>query len=66
MEHMVTSVIATWRAMYPWTVDFTDRELAEIALSLHYRDDFNHGTNGHNAYLVIAKLFDALQPEKKP
>lgn len=60
MQHLATSVIATWRAMYVWASMFDDRELAEIILAIHYRDDFEHGTSGHLAYNVMAKMFDAL------
>lgn len=60
MQHSATSVIVTWRAMFLWASMFDDRELAEIILALHYRDDFQHGTSGHLAYNVIAKMFDVL------
>lgn len=66
MQHVATSVIATWRAMFPWASMFDDRELAEIILALGYRNDFQHGTSGHLAYNVIAKMFDALTKEQKP
>lgn len=34
----------------------TDREQKECAFALLYADHFNHGTQGHNSYLLIAKL----------
>jgi len=64
MQHLATSVITSWRAMYPWCVNFDDCELAEIILAIHYRDDFQHGTSGHLGYLTIAKLFDVIMDRK--
>ncbi len=60
MEHMASSVIAIWRAKWEWCANFDDRELAEIILAIHYRDDFAHGTNGHLAYITLAKVFDVV------
>ena len=35
---------------------FEQRELEEIQFALEYTNFFNHGTAGHLAYTVIAKL----------
>ncbi len=39
---------------------FNERELEEIQFSLEYTNFFNHGTAGHLAYTVIAKLATLL------
>jgi hypothetical protein len=38
----------------------TDRETKEIEFALLYAQRFNHGTDGHNAKLIIAKLYRML------
>jgi hypothetical protein len=35
---------------------FTEREQKEIAFAQIYFRDFNHGTDGHNAKVIIAKM----------
>lgn len=35
---------------------FTTRELQEIHFSQTYAEAYNHGTDGHNAKIIIAKL----------
>jgi hypothetical protein len=37
----------------------TEREEREVQFSLLYASQFNHGTDGHNAKLLIAKLWRA-------
>lgn len=39
-----------------WRSDFTERELKEIAFCILYQREFGHGTDGHNAKIIIAKL----------
>jgi hypothetical protein len=39
-----------------WREIFDDRQQKEIALAEIYARDFAHGTTGHNALLVIAKM----------
>ena len=34
----------------------TDREFKEIQLALYYERHCNHGTDGHNRLLLLAKL----------
>jgi hypothetical protein len=41
---------------------FTDREQKEIQYCVMYMDDFNHGTDGHNMRIIIAKLWRFLNP----
>ena len=41
-------------------VGLTDRETKEIEFALLYARQFNHGTDGHNAKLIIAKLYRML------
>lgn len=48
------AVSAEWRAA------FTDREQKEIAFAELYAAQFSHGTTGHNALLLIAKLAEHL------
>lgn len=38
----------------------TDREMKEIEFAMLYASTFNHGTDGHNAKLIIAKLYRML------
>lgn len=44
--------------------DFNPREQQEILFALKYVEEFNHGTSGHLAYTVIAKLVALLQERK--
>lgn len=39
-----------------WLNNFDDRQKAEIKFSILYEKEFNHGTDGHNAKLIIAKM----------
>lgn len=39
-----------------WRSDFTARELKEIDFCRLYQREFAHGTDGHNAKIIIAKL----------
>jgi hypothetical protein len=39
-----------------WTKVFTKRQIKEINFSMVYADDFSHGTDGHNAKIIIAKM----------
>lgn len=39
-----------------WRDEFSERELREIEFSRLYQKEFNHGTDGHNAKIIIAKL----------
>lgn len=39
-----------------WRSDFTERELKEIDFCRVYQREFAHGTDGHNAKIIIAKL----------
>lgn len=41
-----------------WRARFDSRQLKEIELARLYIQQFAHGTTGHNALLVIAKLAD--------
>lgn len=43
-----------------WGTLFDDRQMKEIKFSCLYARDFNHGTDGHNAKLIIAKFVDML------
>jgi hypothetical protein len=38
----------------------TDRELKEVEFARLYVSGFNHGTPGHNHYVLIAKLADIV------
>lgn len=37
-----------------------ERELRELSFALTYRDHFNHGTDGHNRLILVAKLYEML------
>lgn len=39
---------------------FDERQRKEIILDLAYAEIFNHGTDGHNARVIIAKLAKVL------
>lgn len=41
-------------------LELTQRELSEIRFSMVYARWFNHGTAGHNGYLLTAKLAERL------
>lgn len=43
-----------------WNDLFDERQKKEIAFSRIYANDFNHGTDGHNAKVIIAKMADLL------
>jgi hypothetical protein len=43
-----------------WIDMFDERQQKEIALSRLYAKDFHHGTDGHNAKMIIALLADLL------
>lgn len=43
-----------------WREEFDDRQLKEIRFSQVYLEDFDHGTDGHNAKRIIAKMAKLL------
>lgn len=43
-----------------WHKHFDERQLDEIRFSQVYLKDFNHGTDGHNAKIIIAKMASKL------
>jgi hypothetical protein len=43
-----------------WLDKFDERQRAEIAFAVLYAQQFGHGTDGHNAKLIIAKMADML------
>lgn len=43
-----------------WRYAFDDRSMTEIKFAQEYLDKFNHGTTGHNALVIIAKLAKLL------
>lgn len=44
-----------------WGREFDDRQMQEIKFSCLYARDFKHGTDGHNAKLIIAKFVEMLE-----
>jgi len=49
-----------------WLNNFDERQRKEIEFSILYLNQFEHGTDGHNAKLIIAKmasLLDELETE---
>lgn len=47
-----------------WESNFTEREMKEIKLAEVYARDFAHGTTGHNALMIIAKMAALLNGQK--
>jgi len=47
-------------ALAGWQKNFDDRQRREIELARLYARDFHHGTIGHNALMIIAKMADLL------
>lgn len=43
-----------------WHSSFNERQVAEINFSKDYAKNWNHGTDGHNAKLIIAKMATLL------
>lgn len=43
-----------------WVNLFDERQQAEIKFSLLYVTQFSHGTDGHNAKVIIAKMANLL------
>lgn len=41
---------------YKWQELLDDREWAEICFARLYKNNFSHGTDGHNRLLLLAKL----------
>jgi hypothetical protein len=47
-----------------WENHFTPREIQEIKFAEIYAKDFAHGTTGHNALMIIAKMAALLNGQK--
>jgi len=43
-----------------WLNNFDERQRKEIEFSIVYLNQFEHGTDGHNAKVIIAKMADML------
>lgn len=43
-----------------WRNRFDERQLKEIDFSILYAEQFHHGTDGHNAKLIIARMASLL------
>lgn len=43
-----------------WHNLFDERQQKEIKFSYIYAEQFGHGTDGHNAKMIIAKMSDLL------
>lgn len=41
----------------------SERDLKEIAFARLYAQDFQHGTDGHNRLLIIARLTNILEDQ---
>lgn len=46
--------------MNNWLNNFDERQQREIEFSILYADKFSHGTDGHNAKLIIAQMAKRL------
>jgi hypothetical protein len=47
-----------------WMETFTEREQQEIRFSQTYARKYGHGTDGHNAKLIIAKMAGLLNGQE--
>ena len=54
MDEKEMGLTSTWFAL------FDERQRKEIAFDRLYAAQFGHGTDGHNAKIIIAKLADLL------
>lgn len=43
-----------------WWAELDERQRQEVRMALEYEGRFNHGTDGHNRLLLIAKLTQLL------
>jgi hypothetical protein len=43
-----------------WETHFDERQRKEIAFCVAYKQSFNHGTDGHNIRLIVAKMAELL------
>lgn len=43
-----------------WMKQLDERQRKEVSLALFYTHNFNHGTPGHNHYVLIAKMAEML------
>lgn len=43
-----------------WMNNFDERQQKEIEFSILYLNEFEHGTDGHNAKVIIAKMAGLL------
>ncbi len=43
-----------------WQLFFDERQCKEIRFDRLYANEYSHGTDGHNARLIIAKMADLL------
>jgi len=48
-----------------WRSNFNTRELNEIQFSRVYLEQYNHGTDGHNAKIIMAKMASLLDKVEK-
>jgi len=46
--------------MNTWETHFDERQRKEIAYCIVYKNDFGHGTDGHNIRLIVAKMAELL------
>lgn len=44
-----------------WLIPFDARQIQEIRLCRLYKDQFAHGTSGHNEKLIIATMAEMLE-----
>jgi hypothetical protein len=56
--------------MKAWETHLDERQLKEIAFCIAYKNNFAHGTDGHNIRLIVAKMAELLDmgvvPYKAP
>lgn len=54
------TIIPEWEDGMDWKSNFDERELKEIEYAVIYKQQFNHGTLGHNIRIIVAKMVSIL------
>lgn len=59
-EQLYATISTETTKQMDWRTFFDERQLKEIGFDTIYADGFAHGTDGHNARLIIAKMAELL------
>lgn len=63
-EHNTRELAQECIDSFAWLEGFDERQVKEIAFDMLYSQKFGHGTEGHNARLIIAKMAELLCEEQ--